>query len=291
MSIRRLPVGRLAALAAAAVAVWALAQGSGPIRWRVLRPGLEFATFRGDPYCRGGSSEIGVLRVDPAKNRIRVHHYSRESQNPTPLNILEWQKKLNAAVVFNAGQYYPGYRYMGLLVSGGEVISRRPHPDFKAALVADGDRMRARVIDLSREPIDPRRTEWDEVAQSFMLFGRDGEVRVRKSERVANRTLVAEDGHGRLLVITTEGAYTLHDMATLLRKERLDLTHAMSMDGGLEASMCVMVDNFRWASFGSWPKENQPAAIGAHVPLPAVVEIAAATATAPRPSIPKPSTP
>lgn len=275
MPIRRLPVGRLAALAAAAVAVWALAQGAGPIRWRPLRPGLEFATFRGDPYCRGGSSAIGVLRVDPAKNRIRVHHYSQESRDGTPFSILEWQRKLNALAVFNAGQYYPDYRYMGLLVSRGQVISRRQHPDFKAALVADGGRMRARVIDLSREPLDPRRTEWDEVAQSFMLFDQGGEVRVRKSERVANRTLVAEDGHGRLLVITTEGAYTLHDMATLLRKSRLGLTHAMSMDGGLEAAMCVTVDNFRWASFGSWPKGSDPDAPGAHVPLPAVIEIAA----------------
>jgi hypothetical protein len=140
--------------------------------------------------------------------------------------------------------------------------------------------MRARVVDLSKEPIDPRRTEWDEVAQSFMLFDQGGEVRVRKSERVANRTLVAEDGHGRLLMITTEGAYTLHDMATLLRKTHLDLTHAMSMDGGLEAAMCVAVDGFRWASFGNWPRNGVSDAPAAHVPLPAVVEIAVADAPA-----------
>ena len=278
MSSHRVPVGRLAALAAAIVAVWALAQGTGPIRWRVMRPGLEFATFRGDPYCRGGSSAIGVVRVDPGKYHIRVHHYSKDSPNAAPLSIVEWQKKLGSLAVINAGQYYPGFRYMGILVSGGEVISRRPHPDFKAALVADKDRMRARVIDLSKEPIDPRRTEWDEVAQSFMLFDQGGEVRVRKSERVANRTLVAEDGHGRLLMITTEGAYTLHDMATLLRKTHLDLTHAMSMDGGLEATMCIAVDGFRWASFGNWPKNGLSDAPAAHVPLPAVVEIAATPA-------------
>lgn len=277
MPIRRIPVGRLTALACALVAIWALAQGAGPLRWRALQPGLEFATFHGDPYCRGGSSEIGVLRVDPAKHAIRVHHYAHEKDTATPPDIVEWQKRLGSLAVFNAGQYYPGYDYMGLLVSGGEVISRRPHPEFKAALVAGarGTRTRARVLDLAREPLDPRRTEWSEVAQSFMLFDRGGEVRVRRSERVANRTLVAEDEQGRLLVFTTEGSYTLHDMATLLRRARLGLTHAMSMDGGQEAALCVDTGNFRWASFGSWPRGSTPEGPGARVPLPTVIEIAA----------------
>jgi len=277
MPLRRLPVGRLAALAAAGVAAWALTRDPGPLRWRTLRTGLEFATFRGDPYCRGGSSAIGVLRLDPSRWKVRVRHYSRESPGRAPLSILEWQRRLGSPAVFNAGQYYPGYRYMGLLVSDGHVISKRPHPGFQAALVADtdGPRLRARVLDLARDPIDPGRSEWDEVAQSFMLFDRDGDVRVRKTDRVANRTLVAEDGHGRLLVFTTEGAYTLHDLATLLRRSRLDITHAMSMDGGLEASMCVSVGGFRWASFGSWPAGRDPEAPGAHVPLPAVIEVSA----------------
>lgn len=283
MPIRRLPVGRLAAVACAGVAVWALAQGAGPVRWRSLRPGLDFATLRGEPYCRGGSPSIGVLRVDPARHRIRVRHYTLETPGEGPPSILEWHRRLGSLAVFNAGQYYPGYRYMGLLVSGGEVVSRRPHPEFQAALVAraGGSRAGARVIDLSREPVDPRRREWDEVAQSFMLFDRGGDVRVRRTDRAANRTLVGEDGHGRLLVITTEGAYTLYDVAMLLRRARLGLTHAMSMDGGLEAEMCVEVGAFRWASFGGWPRHGEPEAPGARTPLPAVIEVTALPADDP----------
>jgi hypothetical protein len=277
MPIRRLPVGRITVAVAAAIAIWALAQGAGPVRWRSLQPGLEFATLRGEPYCRTGSPAIGVLRVDPARHRIRVHHYTRETPGQGPPGILEWQRRLGSLAVFNAGQYYPGYGYMGMLVSGGEVVSRKPHPEFQAALVAgrDGSRTRARVLDLAREPVDLGRREWDDVAQSFMLFDRQGGVRVRKSDRFANRTVVGEDGSGRLLVITTEGAYTLHDIATLLRGAKLGLTHAMSMDGGLEAEMCVAVGGFRWASFGAWPRDGEPEVPGARAPLPAVVEITA----------------
>ena len=205
-----------------------------------------------------------------------MRHYTTESDREA-LNIVEWQKRHGALAVFNAGQYYPDYSYMGLLVAGGAVISSRAHPEFKAALVASqqpGARS-ARVLDLDEEPLDPRRPGWSEVAQSFMLFDARGQQRVRKSERTANRTVVAEDRHGRLLVFTSEGAYTLSDFATLLAHSRLELVNAMSMDGGYEAEMCVNAGGFRYASFGRWDSDQQPEAPGARVPLPAVIEVTA----------------
>jgi hypothetical protein len=95
---------------------------------------------------------------------------------------------------------------------------------------------------------------------------------VRKSDRVANRTLVGEDSQGRLLVITSEGGYTLWEMAQLLRAGPLDLTHAMSMDGGAESKMLVKHRDFAWASFGPWDGEDA-GGLRADAPLPAVVAV------------------
>jgi hypothetical protein len=272
--MRRVPVGRLAALATLVAGVWVVMHAGGAPRWRTLAPGIEFTTLRGDPYCRAGSAAIGVLRVDPARARLRVRHFSLEPER-RPLGIVEWQRRSRAIAVFNAGQYYPDYSYMGLLVAGGKTVSRRLHSDFRAALVAgpEGRGLEARVLDLEREPIDPRRPGWSEVAQSFMLFDQSGADRVRKSDRIANRTAVAQDRDGRLLIATSEGAYTLSDYALLLRRSPFQLTHAMSMDGGLEAELCVSGRGFRWASFGRWPDREMPDAPGAHTPLPAIVEI------------------
>ena len=75
MELRRLPVGRIAALTALLVAALVLARGAPGPRWKALRPGLEFATLNGDPYCRRGSSLIAMLRIDPARARVRVHHF------------------------------------------------------------------------------------------------------------------------------------------------------------------------------------------------------------------------
>jgi hypothetical protein len=164
---------------------------------------------------------------------------------------------------------------MGLLVSGGAVVSSRLHPGFKAALVAGplrGARL-ARVLDLEREPLDPTAPAWREVAQSFMLFDQKGEVRVRRSDQVAPRTAVGEDRDGRLVILTTEGSYTLHEFATLLKAAPLHLTHAMSMDGGQEAELCVRAGGFRYATFGPWDDAHPADAPVGAVPLPAVVAV------------------
>jgi len=90
----------------------------GALHWRDLAPGLEFATLRGEPYCRSGSTAIAVLRMDPERVRLRVHHFSQAGGRP--LDVVEWQRFTGALAVFNAGQFYPDWRYMGLLASDGQ---------------------------------------------------------------------------------------------------------------------------------------------------------------------------
>jgi hypothetical protein len=186
-------------------------------------------------------------------------------------------ERTGAIAAFNAGQYYPDYAYMGLFVSDGRVVSKRLHPGFRAALVAEpaGDTTRrARVIDLEHEPLDPRRPAWREVAQSFMLFERGGGERVRKSEQVAARTAVAEDAHGRIVVATSEGGYTLWEFAQMLQRSPLELEHALSMDGGREAQLLVRGERLRYASFGAWSAARAlPDGAADQAPLPAVVVV------------------
>jgi hypothetical protein len=271
---RRLPIGRIAAVVAVLVAGLVLARGQSSPRFRSIGRGLEFGVLRGDPYCRQGSSDIAVLRVNPAEAHVRVRHYSAFGDQP--LDIIAWQKRTGATAVFNAGQYYPDLSYMGMLVSGGRALSPRLHPTYKGALVAGPvtGTPRAHVLDLDRQPIDPKHLEWSEVAQSFMLFDAAGTVRVRRSPQIAPRTIVAEDAEHRLLVFTSEGSYTLSDFATLLRAAPLKLTHAMSMDGGDEAQLCVRNDAFHYASFGHWDTRRDSTELIAGVaPLPAVITI------------------
>ena len=271
MAGRYVPVGRIAALLALLVGIWVLAHGIAPPHWKTIAPGVEFALLRGEPYCRRGPGDVALLRVDPARADFKVFHYT-SSGEPHPPNVLAWQQRLGALAVFNAGQYYPDFSYMGRLVSGGTVVSDRVHPGFHAALVAAPiqGRPTARVLDLERDSLAMTAGRWGEVAQSFMLFDQSGQLRVRRTDQVANRTVVAEDRRGRLVVATSEGGYTLWEFAELLRRAPLGLSHAMSMDGGHEAELCVVAGHFRYWNLGHWSGGTDP---DPAVPLPAVVAV------------------
>jgi hypothetical protein len=272
----RLSLGSLLLITLAIVVGVIATQRVRGLQWRTLEPGLDFTTIRGEPYCRRGSADIAVLRIDPRRFKITVRHYSNEPGGQ-PRSVLDWRRRTGALAVFNAGQYYPDSSYMGLLVSHGEVVSNRRHPEYQAALVAEpvSGPAAARVLDLSADRIDLREPRWKEIAQSFMLYDRKGGLRVRKTDRVANRTVVGEDPSGRLLVITTEGGYKLWELAQLLRASPLDMIHVMSMDGGAEAKMCVRAGRFSYASFGPWNGDDAAEPPGADVPLPAVITVSA----------------
>jgi len=277
MPWRRLPVGRIAALAALLVAAVVLARGVPGPRWKALRPGLEFAMLTGDPYCRRGSSAIAMLRIDPARARVRIHHFG-QTPGGRPLDAVEWRRVTGADAVFNAGQFLPDWSYMGVLVCGGQVVSRRVHPKFKAALASDplDGGSGARVLDLEEEPIDPENLRWREMAQSFMLFDHTGRIRVRNSDKVANRTAVGEDKSGRLVAFVTEGGYTIEDFARLIQKSPLQISHAMAMDGGSESQLCVDTGDFRYTCLGGLTRgasSGDPPA--ADAPLPAVISVSA----------------
>ena len=259
----------------AVVGGFVLWRESRALHWREIAPGLEFAVLRGEPYCRGGSAGIAMLRLDPEQVRLRVHHFTTQGSS-RPFDIVEWQRRTHALAVFNGGQFYPDYRYMGLLASGGRWISRRAHPDFQALLVADrrdAGGGGAHVLDLAATRVPPDSLRWNEIAQSFMLFDSSATVRVKRSERIAKRTVVAEDRHHRIVVLVSEGAYTLTDFAWILLHSPLQITHAMSMDGGHEALLTVDCGNFRYASFGPWPGEHEDPAGDAGTLLPAVITV------------------
>jgi hypothetical protein len=106
-----------------------------------------------------------------------------------------------------------------------------------------------------------------------MLLDREGKKRVRRSDWHANRTVVATDRSGRLLIVRTEGAYTLWELAEWLAGSRLGVRQAMSLDGGFESQMCVRAGAVNYLSFGRWSVDNRGdrSLEGVRAKLPAAV--------------------
>lgn len=210
-----------------------------------LLPGLQWIKWTGR-----SNPDIGVLRIDPNRYRFKVMNFRSEGASQ-PMSLWEWMDRSGALAVFNAGQYYPDFSYMGLLVSDGRKINGGLHKLFQALFLAEplkeGVRM-ARILDLAEEEFDLEKPCYLEIAQSFMLLDRWKNIRVRRTSNAAIRTILAEETEGDLLLLLTQGPYTLWDIAQELRNGPFPILRAMSMDGGEEAQLGVRTKYFTYPS-------------------------------------------
>lgn len=240
------------------------------ISWRQLRPGLEFALIPAEKIVRSGNSNLAALRVDPALYRFKVLLAPAEKPG---YSAQEWLHRSNALAVFNAGQYAADRSYLGLLVVNGQAIGRVASKLDALFLAEPSDSAlaQARIMDLRYSAFDLKANPYYQAAQSHMLVDRFGQIRVRRSPLVANRTAVAQDNSGRILILVSEGGLTLWELASFIKGLDLGLREVMSMDGAGESQLAVQTNGFRYKQFGSptgspdilpWPVAPLPVALG-----------------------------
>lgn len=255
-------------------------------KWQNLGKGLDFLKWKvsvydsakGTGYCRQGKPILAVLRVDPGLWSFGVYHYTMYGAEAKPLKINDWRAKLEATAVFNAGQYRPDFSYMGLLANGRWKFSRKPHPDWQGVFVAEpnkADLAEAKIIDLQYNSFSLDSGSYSQVAQSMMLFDATGKKLVRKGNWTGNRTALGEDSKGRILIVVTEGGFTLWDFAQMLQEAPFDLVQAMSLDGGYRSALSIRTGRLKYSLSGQWETSDygDVSLPGFKTGLPAVIGI------------------
>lgn len=268
-----------ALVTAAGIAGWYFTRVVG---WDTLGASTHLTSIGADVFflnvpelVRRGPPRLVVVRLEQPADLI-PYHYARQNL-PAPLTVEDWAQQLKAPVVFNAGQFDDRLQYLGWLKAKGAWVSELRKSAWMGLLVSgpnDGG-VWGRVVDL--EVADASIVQrYDNVVQSMMLVDDGERVRVRKSELAACRTVVAEDKQGRLLVIATEGAVTLYDLARWLPQSGLDVVRAMNLDGGIESQMAINTPELSLTLYGQYGTEST--VFEAHgqmvrYPLPAVIAV------------------
>jgi uncharacterized protein YigE (DUF2233 family) len=272
------PLGVLLSL----IALLSAAPRAADVSWRGLGPGLEFRLMKGDdagPRARKGPAAVAVLRADPARWRLDLFHQGETAAGGIGRDAAAWQQLTGATVILNASQYYPDLKPMGLFYKEGRNLGTHLLPRWKGVLAGEPRSGQAlpqvAILDLEHEPFRLEQTPWRVALQSFMLLDRNGGKRVRRSEWHASRSAAAIDRQGRLLLLHTEGAWTLWELADWLSRSDLDVREALSMDGGFEAQMCVRSGAFEYVSYGGWHVDDRGdhSLPGLRVKLPGVLAL------------------
>ncbi len=210
------------------------------------------------------------------------HHFARDGM-PRAAPIEEWSERLHAPIVFNAGQFDEKLNHLGWLKAEGGWIFADRKAQWKGLLVSgptEGGAFSG-IVDL--EHASPDITDaYRHVVQSMMLIDEESQVRVRDTERTACRTVVAQDDKGRVLILVSEGAITLGDLARWLGESSLGIARAMNLDGGIEAQIAISTPELKLALYGQYGTgSNVFENVGpVRFPLPAVIAVRAATQVA-----------
>jgi uncharacterized protein YigE (DUF2233 family) len=259
--------------------VGALAQGVNPppppMLWKSLAPGLSFSRW---PVQSGGQilDTLAILKIQPDLWTFRVFF------NRTPKSIEDWRKSLGAPIVINGGFYQENFNPAGKIVVDGNSFGPLRNPAMKGMFLSEPKKgldqlPRATIIDLKEPRSEETIGQYDQGIQSFpILLDPRGQVRVNASNFQANRTVVALDRQGNILILITEKPYfTLYALGQYLKKMPLSLSFALNLDGGNRTQLAVQVNGFNYKHTG---QEGTPEATRLFFPegtakLPSVIGI------------------
>jgi hypothetical protein len=267
----------------------ATAAGSDGVKWDTVADGLAFASWNPGAQC-GEDITAVIVDIDPERFRFTVHHFQNEGM-PSPPFMVDWQRRIGASVMFNAGLFLDDFSYMGLLYKDGRSLGKRRHPQWQALFAAepaDAALRKARVLDLAFEDFEEERPSYREAAQSLMVLDRTGRIRVRQSGKRAHQTLLAEDSDGTIWLVKTTGPATLYGLGDCLHRSFPTIRQVMAMDGGSSSEVLVGADLLtqltRSGYTPGWRSAVDGTARASHIPLPAVISIRPRTDAASSPT-------
>lgn len=245
---------------------------AGASSWSEVEPGFEASEIPVIADARE-VDRLYLYRFDPAKFR-----FVARNEPDGRKDIDQWERALGpdgkgGTVLIVNGSYF------GLkgeadtpFVSNGTRLGPRDYDARAGAWVADASG--THVFDLTNRDWRPVLEHADNAMVSYpLLVGEDGRNTVRaKSNWLANRTFIAEDRQGRILVGSTRDAFfSLDRLADFLLGSKLDLKTALNLDGGPIAGLSVRAGSYRLKHYARWEaqvRDNKVSLLRAPLDVP-----------------------
>ena len=233
----------------------------GDLHWREIHPGFQVSEL---PVLAEGREvdRIVLARIDPARFRFEVRNRSSGDRD-----LQAWMQLLGAALVIN-GSYFTKHGTPDTpVVSAGARSGPKAYDATHGAFVASSSSVQ--VQDLAG-------TSWSRVFEGAhnamasypMLIGSDGKGRAVASKWLANRSFVAQDVDGYIVLGTTVDAFfSLDKLADFLRQSPLKLKTALNLDGGPVACQGISLGGFVRDHCGRFETRNVDGRLEVLAPL------------------------
>jgi hypothetical protein len=220
---------------------------SGVLVWQRIAAGFDAGEL---PVLTGDDEVDRILlaRVDP--DRFRFEARSAPDGNK---QLTAWMAETGAVMVIN-GSYYArdGSPDTPVLSHGIRLGPPRYLAEHGALIASDAF---TGIRDLAIQDVQAAFAGAHDAMVSYpLLITPDGSSRVQNdSGWLANRTFIAQDKDGRILLGTTKEAFfSLARLAAFLRGAPLGITVALNLDGGPVACQGITLGGFTRRFCGRW---------------------------------------
>jgi hypothetical protein len=235
---------------------------AGPFAWSDVDAGFAVG---GLPVLADGHEVDHILlaRIDPQRFRFVLRNAPAGNRA-----LGDWMAALHAVLVVNGSYFATDGTPATPFRSNGIALGPRDYKAAHGAFVASPRFVGIR--DLAREDW---RSAFDDAPDALvsypLLLAADGSSRaVAGAHWLANRSFVAEDGAGRIILgTTTDAFFSLDRLAGFLRDAPLNLTLALNLDGGPVACQGIALNGYRRDFCGSWELAERDGALKLWQPL------------------------
>lgn len=212
-----------------------------------LGPGLTHERRAiGSTSATGATACLDVVRADLAQYRLRVLT-SRDATGSHPAPW--WRDTFHLTAVTNAGMFHEGGQPVGLIVEDGTTLGR-DNKTFSGYLAFDSGGATIAGRDCVDFDLTQLQARFDSVVQSARLLGCSGQPLPWKDTKQYSAAAIGVDRQNRVVFMHARDAVTMTELAEAVGK--LDLSGALFLEGGPEASLVVRGTKGELARMGSY---------------------------------------
>ncbi len=246
-------------LASATVAAFAQQNNAGTmqkqsaITWRPIASGVEYAGQKIIDSPIDGNGILHIVRIDPSKAKLRsLMSSALDNQRRTAQT---WCAEFGMVAVINAGMYNVDYlTHVGYMRSGGHVNNAKWAREYNSILVFDPLRTglpSVQILDGEKEKSEILR-DYGTVIQNLRLIKGHGQNAWKEKSKKWSEAAIAIDKRGRVLFLFLRSLLPIYEFNEKLLAMPLDITHAMHLEGGPEASLSICTNELQMHLSGSY---------------------------------------
>ena len=200
--------------------------------WRTLAPGIEYREWRVTINDR--SDRLRLARVDPTQVRVRVLY-----QPDSPRRVSEWLASTQAQLVINGNYFDPQNQALGLIVADG-VRAGVNYEGFGGMLAIGENTVKVRWNVSAPYRSDEALVYGLQNFPMLVLPGGQANTQIDDNQRLAPRSVVAQDRSGRLIFLVSPSLmFTLTGLGQWLAASDLDIDTALNLDGGTSSGLLL----------------------------------------------------